>query len=212
VVHSFIIASFPKIIINAPINRPPWGTTNLTKSTILNSRTLWRPCKIPKGANRYRQVIDVFTKRVMQNRYHIDTCDVHPEIRVFAGANEKVYIIANNLEYFGFDRPLGQIVSHYAVRALQNLDHRSAADAVRVAAVMLHPDFQGACASFLRGTKDSRAKCDQSVDPDIAWAMQALVLFQDPSFLVPWPDCMRQEDVEGVDPQRTRRQACLWSP
>jgi hypothetical protein len=113
--------------------------------------------KIPKGANRYRQVIDVFTKRVIQNRYHIDTCDVHPEIRVFAGANEKVYIIANNLEYFGFDRPLGQIVSHYSVRALQNQDHRSAADAIRVAAVMLHPDFQGACASFLRGTKDSRA-------------------------------------------------------
>ena len=35
--------------------------------------------------------------------------------------------------------------------------------------------------------------------------MQALVLFQDPSFQVPWPDCMRQEDVEGVDPNEEER-------
>ena len=168
--------------------------------------------KIPKGANRHRSVVDVFTKKVIQQRKHMDYVDVHDEFKAFAGPNDKVYILKNDLEYFGFEQPLRDIVMHYSVRAIQQQDLRVSADAIRVAAVMLLPEYQGPCASFLRGTKDTRAKQDQSVDVDIAWAVQALETFKDPNFTVPYPDCMRQSDVEGIDPNEEERYSIPREP
>ncbi len=88
---------------------------------------------------------------------------------------------------------------------------RTPSDADRVAAVMLHKDnFRAVEARILSGTRSDRAASDQSVDPQMAWAMDALTLFRkDPEFVVEVPgDGLIIADVKGVDPNSDKK--VIW--
>jgi hypothetical protein len=55
-----------------------------------------------------------------------------------------------------------QFSSHCYTLGNKKDEQRSPGDAIRVAAVMLHPDFRGTVMGLLGGTRD-RAKCDYSL-------------------------------------------------
>ena len=132
-------------------------------------------------------------------RKHVDLCIVAPEFHKYSTNGEKVYIVANNVESFGWDLILRDIIRDFAANALKKTHARDPGDAIRVAAVMLDPQHQGTVTGILRGIKD-RAKSDQSVDPTIAWAHQAIKQFQDPQFEVLVPNDINMEDIENVNP------------
>ena len=91
------------------------------------------------------------------------------------------------------------------MRSSLKQDDRNAADAIRVAAIMLLPENQGTVSGILKGVKDTRAKSDQCVDPSLAWAIQAVKTFQDESFVVPLPADINPADVQGIDPNAIDR-------
>jgi hypothetical protein len=155
------------------------------------------------NANKSRTCREIM-KIIVMARKHVDLVDVNPVFHPFATADDKVFIVSNDVEYWGFDSVLTTLSRHFSVKAIQRQDDRNPGDAVRVAAVMLHPDHQGAVTGILKGVKD-RAKADQSVDPTHAWAMQAVRTFQDPDFQVKLPDDINPEDVDGVDPNDRER-------
>ena len=135
---------------------------------------------------------------------------MHEKFRQFAvGSSDKLYIIANDLETFGVDSVIAGAVHHFSVRSSLKQDDRNAADAIRVAAIMLLPENQGAVSGILKGVKDTRAKSDQCVDPSLAWAIQAVKTFQDESFVVPMPadisKSCKQQQIIIMEPRKGRR-------
>jgi hypothetical protein len=151
------------------------------------------------GANRSRDVREM-VKICLRLRKLADLHDVHEKFRPFAvGTSERLFIISNDIERYGVDSIIDGAIQHFAVRSLSKQEDRSAADAIRVAAVMLLPENQGAVTGILRGVKD-RAKSDQSVDPALAWAMQAVQTFKDDTFIVEMPHEINPGDVYGIDP------------
>jgi hypothetical protein len=151
------------------------------------------------GANRSR-ASNALAKCIVRLRKQVDKCDVMAELQTYGPSESStVYILQNNLDCFGFDVVLANYGNHLNSRVVQKQEDRNASDAIRVAAVMFHPDNQAAVAGILSGNKD-RAKSDQSVDPVRAWAMVAIEMFKDIDFVVPTPDGMDPADIEGIDP------------
>jgi hypothetical protein len=148
-------------------------------------------------------------------RKQLDKTAVHDEFQCFAhGGNSKLYIIQNDLQYFGFDVFLRNYSNHLASKVVQKQDDRTPSDAIRVAAVMLATENRKAVAGILSGNKD-RAKSDQPVDPTKAWGMLAVEQFRDPDFIVPRPNNrMDPTDVDGIDPNDVSRMClhrdCQW--
>jgi hypothetical protein len=131
-------------------------------------------------------------------RKHVDVSFVHEMFRSFAGTSDKVYIICNDKSLCGFNILLGDIVRHFAVKELRKEDDRNPADAVREAAIMLHPDNHVPVTASLRGTKNTRAESDQTVSPCVAWAMDAMEHFKDPTIQVLIANDVNPEDIDGI--------------
>lgn len=161
-------------------------------------------CEIPKKSNKHRNVHEC-VKRIICQRKHVDLIDVHEKFRPYAGKNDKVYILRNDTEYWGFDLVLQDIVTHFAVKEIQKQNDRNGSDAIRVAAIMLLPENRGPVNNLLKGTKTTRAQSDQAVDPDLAWAIQAVETFKDPTFEVEVPHKINPDDIEGIDPNDDQR-------
>jgi hypothetical protein len=160
---------------------------------------------VPAGANKSRDVREMVLICI-RLRKHVDVSEVYEQFRQYAvGSSEKLYIIANDLGTFGVDSLIAESVRHFALRSSLKQEDRNAADAIRVAAVMLLPENQGAVTGMLKGVKDTRAKSDQSVEPTLAWAMQAVKTFQDKSFVVELPVDINEDDIRGIDPNAPER-------
>jgi hypothetical protein len=142
---------------------------------------------------------------IVKCRRHADKSDTLPELRLYgAEGSSQVYILQNNADYFGFDVVLTHYANHLASSVVLKQADRTAGDAIRVGAVMLHRDNLKTVAGILAGNKD-RAKADQAVDPTKAWAIEAVKLFRDINFVVSRPDGMDPADVDDIDPNDPER-------
>jgi hypothetical protein len=113
---------------------------------------------------------------------------------VFASAtSNEVYFIHNNPEYFGYNKFLKEDHFHLSLKTKLKQDDQTPSDAIRVAAVMMHPDNKGAEQVLFSGARTERIMSDQSVPPIQACAMDAVKMFKDPSFKVPKP-----YDIDGT--------------
>ena len=85
-------------------------------------------------------------------------------------------------------------------------ENRNGSDGIRAMAIMLDQKYRTSLQLFLKGTKTSRAECDQSVKTNIAWAHQCLVDFNNHNYVVPRPPDLLEEDlVGGIDPNDEER-------
>jgi hypothetical protein len=75
-----------------------------------------------------------------------------------------------------------------------------------VVSILHDPKHRVPLQTYLRGTKTTRVECDQTVDPDTAFAYQCLVVFNSPDYIVQKPDALLEQDlVGGVDPNDIAR-------
>jgi len=137
----------------------------------------------------------------------LGTSEVLEDFRTFSdpASPSQLYIIHNSVQFFGYNRVLQELHFHLQDKKKVKQEDRTPADAIRVAAVMLSPENLKTVSMMLSGTRASRASSDQAVDPQVAWAMDAVVQFKDPTFDVPMPDDIDPEDVDGVDPNDEAR-------
>ncbi len=79
-------------------------------------------------------------KIIVMARKHGDLVDVTPVFHPFATSDDKkVLMVSNDIEYWEFDSVLTTLSRHVSIKAIQRQDDRNHGDAVRVAAVTLHP-------------------------------------------------------------------------
>ena len=155
------------------------------------------------GANTTRTARGMAVTLAKDRKLHqkVEVLEIFHE---FERPDGMVYILGNNAEFFGYDGFLKSYAKFLSSKIVTKQASRTPSDAIRVAAVMLHKDHIKAVAGILSGVRD-RAKCDQSHDTTLAWAMDAVKLFQDPNFIVPTPADMEESDIEGIDPNDITR-------
>jgi hypothetical protein len=156
---------------------------------------------LPANVSRVTPVIinAITTKRDLVG---VNTCD--REFRKYSADGLEVYLIQNNTMYYGYNRILQEVHYFFYESKKKKEKDRSPADAIRVAAIMLDPANRKAVTLMLSGTRQSRAQADQSVDPSLAWAMDAVDQFNDDMYVV--DDCHHDidpSDVRGIDPNST---------
>jgi hypothetical protein len=175
------------------------------------AKALWMNLKQHKGDAFLSQVdlptndtraTNLISNGLLQMRKHMDKIDVHHELAAFGKADSrKVYILKNDKEFYGLDMYLDQLFNFLGSRSNRTEEHRNGSDAIRVIAIMLDPKYRETLHIYLKGTKTTRAECDQSTDPNIAWAIACLEDYSDPDYFVEKPDDLLVEEwVDSVDP------------
>jgi hypothetical protein len=175
------------------------------------AKALWTKLKEHKGDVFLSQVdlptnatraTDLISSGLLQLRKHMDKTDVYAQLAAFGKADsQKVYILKNDLEFYGLDMYLDHLFNYLGSKSNKKEEHRNGSDAIRVISIMLDPKYRETLHIYLKGTKTTRAECDQSTDPNIAWAIDCLEDYSDPDYLVAEPDDLLEEDwVLSVDP------------
>ena len=146
-------------------------------------------------------VVKTLLNCVLKHRKQCDTLTLHTEFHKYAKKNDtQMYIIENDVNYFGFNKVLWLFLQGLAHVFSKKDTARNGSDGVRVMAIMLLPKYKIALSNFIKRSKTDRSESDQAVDPDVAWALECLTLYNDPDFVVQRPDGVRDEDLENIDP------------
>jgi hypothetical protein len=144
-------------------------------------------------------------KCLLSLRKHIDKTEVYNELSKHGKYNSpQVFILQNDLVYFGFDYFLTLYFSYLGSVGNKKEEQRTPSDAIRVAGVLLLPEFRGTVQGLLGGTRN-REQQDQSVSPTIAFSMDAVKKFNDVDFIVPKPATMDEDDIKNCDPNDIAR-------
>ena len=139
-------------------------------------------------------------KLLLKLRKLVDKTDLYPALAKYAHQSSlQVYVLKNCVQFFGFDIFLNFFSNYLHSLGNKKGEQRSPGDAIRVAAVMLDPQFRGTVIGLLGGTRD-RAKSDQSVDPAVAFSMAALKVYNDIGFVVEKPKTIDDGDIMNCDP------------
>jgi hypothetical protein len=147
------------------------------------------------------RVTPVIILAIMSKRDFVSVSAVNREFKQYSADKSSVYIIANNNQFYGYNQVLLEVHYFFHENKKKKEKDRSPSDAVRVAAIMLDPANLKAVTLMLSGTRQARAQSDQSVDPSLAWAMDAAAQFNDDLYEV--PDCHHDidpDDVDGIEP------------
>jgi hypothetical protein len=146
-------------------------------------------------------------KLLLRLRKHVDKVEVFAEQAAYGKASStKVYIIRNDKEFYGMDMLFDNLFNYLSSKSTTKEANRNGSDAVRVVSILLDPKHRVPLQTYLKGTKTTRAECDQTVDPNIAFAYQCLVDFNNPDYIVQKPDALLEQDlVGGVDPNDITR-------
>jgi hypothetical protein len=150
---------------------------------------------------------ELLYKLLLRLRKHVDKVEVFAEQAAYGKASAtKVYIIRNDLEFYGMDMLFNNLFNYLSSKSTTREANRNGSDAVRVMSILLDPKHRIPLQTYLKGTKTTRAECDQTVDPNTAFALQCLVDFNNPDYLVQRPDALLDQDlVGGVDPNDLTR-------
>jgi hypothetical protein len=145
---------------------------------------------------------DAIQAGLLRLRKHIDKTEVWPLLAQFGDSkSDKVFILCNDVEFYGYDTFLQLLFNFLGCKSNKKEEHRNGSDAIRVIAIMLNPKYRDTLNIYLKGTKTTRAECDQSVDPNIAWALECMVDFNNEDYIVNKPrDLLDEPWVAGVDP------------
>ena len=140
---------------------------------------------------------------LLNRRKLVDKTSLHPELSQHALPNQtQVYILHNDKETGGLDIFYKFLFDYLDSEVNKKEENRNGSDAIRVMAIMLDPKHRTSLQLYLKGTKTTRAECDQSVKTDIAWAHQYLVDYRNHNYCVPRPPELLDEDlVGGIDPR-----------
>ena len=120
-------------------------------------------------------------------------------------SNPQIFIINNELEYFGFNSVLGLLFKTLSSLSMNEQESRCGSDGIRAIAIMLLPQYRTGLQFFVKGTRTDRVESDQADDVNIAWATQMLIEFDNPDFVLERPDGVRDEDLEDVNPNDRER-------
>jgi hypothetical protein len=159
-----------------------------------------KAAKFPDMPANKTRVSPIIVNAINFKRKLVSVSSVYPEFQKYSADGREVYIIHNSREFFGYNQILTEIHYHFSIGKKKKQKDRSPADAIRVAAVMLAPENQKAVSMMLSGSRSMRAQSDQSVDPNLAWAMDAVDQFKDATFEVELPEEIDPDDVVGIDP------------
>jgi hypothetical protein len=139
-------------------------------------------------------------KCLLSIRKHVDKTEVYDDFSKHGKPKStQVYIVQNDLIYFGFDQFLALYQNYLGSLGHKKEEQRTPSDAIRVAAVLLLSEFRGTVQGLLGGTRN-REQQDQSVSPTIAFAMDAVKKFNDVDFVVQQPETMDEDDIKNCDP------------
>jgi hypothetical protein len=133
-------------------------------------------------------------------RKKVGVSSVHETLQKYSADGTELFIVHNNLLFYGYNIILSEIHFSLWKSKKKKSKERSPADAIRLAAIMLHPDHQKAVSMMLSGSRVARAQSDQAVDCNLAWAMDAVTQCKDVDFEVDMPHEIDPDDVNGVDP------------
>jgi hypothetical protein len=150
---------------------------------------------------------ELLYKSILRLRKHVDKVEVYAEQVAYGKASStKVYLIRNDLEFYGMDMLLNNLFNYLSSKSTTKEANRNGSDAVRVVSILLDPKHHVPLQTYLKGTKTTQAECDQTVDPNTAFACQCLVDFNNPDYIVQKPDALLEQDlVGGVDPNDIAR-------
>jgi hypothetical protein len=115
--------------------------------------------------------------------------------------SDKVFLLCNDIEFYGYDVFLQLLFNYLGSKSNKKEEHRNGSDAICVIAIMLDPKYRDTLNIYLKGTKTTRAECDQGTDPNIAWALDCMNDFNNEDYIVNKPrDLLDDPWVAGVDP------------
>jgi uncharacterized coiled-coil protein SlyX len=164
-----------------------------------------KDCNLAGLSTNKQRGSEAILKSLLHLRKQVDKTELYPVLTKFAmPGSSQVYVLKNCNEFFGFDIFLSLFFNYLHGLGNKKDEQRSPGDAIRVAAVMLRPDFRGSVVGLLGGTRD-RAKCDQSVEPAVAFSMAALSVYNDPFFVVEKPKTIDDDDIKNCDPNDDER-------
>ena len=144
-------------------------------------------------------------KCITTRRQLKDKVDVYPSLAEYgAEDSSQVFILQNDEQFFGFDIVLTLYFNYLSSKGNKKEVSRSPDDAIRVAGILLDPEHRASVLGMLSGVR-SREKCDQSVDPSLAFAHTMLQKFKDDEYEVQKPRTINEDDIIGVDPNNSIR-------
>ena len=170
------------------------------KSMSLRMYQVFKSEKFPDLPANSTRAWPVICNAINMKRKQVGLSYVDQEFHKYSADGKQVFIINNNTKYYGYNQILAEIHYHFQKCKKKKSKDRSPSDAIRVAAVMLAEEHKKAVTKILSGSRTVRAQSDQSVDPVLAWAMDAIAMFKDANFFVDQPIDCPDGDVEGVDP------------
>jgi len=146
------------------------------------------------------------TDTLLTHRKQCDRTELYPKFHRFATADQpQIFVLENDETFFGMNLVLTDIFRYLDSKANKTQENRSPGDCIRAVYVMTRPTHRILLQHFLSGTRTNRAQSNQPNDPNIAWATECLIDFNNPAFQVPRPDLVRDEDIENVDPNEQER-------
>ena len=141
------------------------------------------------------RVADIICRGLLTQRKLVDK-SVHAELAQYGlASHSKVYILYNDKETGGMDVFYKFLFDFLGCKANKKEENRDGSDAICVVAIMLDPKHCTSLQLYLKGTKTTRAECDQFVKTDIAWAHQCLVDYKNHNYVVPRPPSLLDEDL-----------------
>ena len=174
-----------------------YGTLVFPKIKILSKKIYQLLNKDPTiniTKNSTRGVQSIY-KGLLGRRILIDKTDLFVELHLYGLKDStQMYYLHNDKVTDGFDVFYKFFFDFLDSQVNKKEENRNENDGIRAVAIMLDPKYRTSLQLFLKGTKTTRAECDQSVKTDIAWALQCLVDSNNHNYVVPSPADLLEED------------------
>jgi hypothetical protein len=111
-------------------------------------------------------------KELVLSRKHIDATECHPFFHEYQKGG-KVYLIANNPTHSGIDQAIHHFEQYVQAQLLQKNSARTGNDGLRIACILLDPQYRGSVSGIMSRKKD-RTKSDIAGDPTTHFFEQIL--------------------------------------